>query len=236
MTGLYSWDKLSIELDVPLYLDGRYFAKVFEDYPALVAKPLIISLISSDVIDLEHEHIKDEHIDHTIHEGHVSLFDNSISLLYPEDERYFTLIRLVIEDVVDDEIVARHSNLLIVDPLNKILERFEPLEIPTNSFWFAVINEKLSKIFPEYEIKVDPYHPQKIDDDTFCNAYIIQYAYQKIKGLPINIDNDRDALIRFHNKIPLLYGNPGEGEPDIELGYRGGGYRGGYRYRGGYGR
>nr|QBK89794.1 MAG: hypothetical protein LCPAC101_00770 [Pithovirus LCPAC101] len=191
----------------PYSLDGRYFNKVLtqEDYPGLITEPLVLSVnyINKDV---------EADMDAPIQ------IDNDI--LYP------SILRIIIELRDGEEIISRHSNLLIINKKNKTVLRFDPME----HHYQNMINEYIKSIFPSYTFNMDPRHPQQKDSiDHYCVAYVIKYAYFYINNSPINFDihNNSEVICsdndieHFAHAITYLYGSLDtsvDGPPDIEHG------------------
>ena len=180
----------------PGYLDGRYFNIVLK-HPSVLFEPIIIKINDTYAIA------------------------KNYPLLINFTRNPIIYCRIIIEVEIENKLVGRHSNLLIVDNINKIMYRFEPT---MNVIYNDVINSVLMDLFKSYvgyKYQELPLHPQNHDKfNGYCVAYVIMYAYFSIVGYSVNINNIGDIIL-FSKAIKKLYGKlPTEGA-DIEFGYRG---------------
>lgn len=195
--------------NLPYYLDGRYFNKVLknEQYDSFIETPLIIQIketknnIESPIIPITN----------------IEIFED---VLYP------SIFRLIIEEIKNNQIISRHSNLIIINHLNNHITRFEPIK---SYKYNDIINNYLFNIFNrKYIIYLDKRHPQN-NNDNYCNAYVLKYAYFYIKRLPIYFEKNKNSEIicsdddiqKFTHSVKYLYGPLDyniDGPPDIEFG------------------
>ena len=125
---------------------------------------------------------------------------------------------LAVRSPVDGTVVARHSNLLIIDNARRRIQRFEPLD--DNDF-DPLINAELMRIlalqFPGYEYKELSVHPQKDNSIGLCVGYIIKYVYFHANGEPVSFEGNYD-IYRFSKAIVKLYGELDARNADVEFG------------------
>ena len=186
----------------PKYLDGRYFYKVlsYVDYLSVAPVPLVIQ------------------INHTTQE--FSVFNFELIRNYYQRTNETNYIRLVIE-IFDTKgnLVSRHSNLLILNPLNTILIRVEPQPWNHHRDLNDDLDDFLYEIFDDIEEVESTYLDiQLASDDAMCNAYVLHYAYFSMKNLPIEYSGD---IEKFARTVEEIYGplSPTElGGPDKEFG------------------
>ena len=177
------------------YLDGRYFNKVFSEYPGLLKNPIEIS-ISERRIDNIGKDFKFS----------ANMKDNYVDTSFPG------LLRTVI---TTDQSGSRHSNLVILDYQNRIAYRFEPLG--KQALYFEKINQIIENFlseFLDFQLEVIDIELDEILDDQnqdclekdertgFCTAYIILYAYSFINQEEFEPSDIR----RFAKMIEVKYG------------------------------
>jgi hypothetical protein len=194
------------------YLDGRYFNKVFADYPGLLENPMHLDITVNRLTQRGRTEEKASFS--------VRLMESDI------DESMPGLLRLVIHTHHRGR-SSKHSNLLILDYQNGIIYRFEPLgenapyfnEI--NNIVHTYLNQFLNFDFEVVDFKVDEELDEQNPDCTargdksgYCIAYIIKFAYDYLNGFEFEPANIR----RFVTKIERTYGKLKEGNPDIEYG------------------
>ena len=194
---------LNLKDTTSCYLDGRYFSKVFQNYPGLISQPLTINIRYSN---------RDKDVKY-----HIDMKESSINTKYPG------LVRLIIKTPN-----SRHSNLLILDYENEKVYRFEPLG--TDAPYFDQVNkivqEYLSYFFDfdleVIDIDLNLYLDEKNmscarrgEKTGFCTAYIILYAYAYLHGKEF----DPSYIKKFATKIEETYGKlPSEGaEQDMGI-------------------
>lgn len=195
------------------YLDGRYFNKVFEDYPGLLKEPLRIKIVERK---RAHRHLIHSEQSQQVF---INMREEKIDMKQPG------LLRLIITLQVDGK-TSRHSNLLILNYANNTVYRFEPLG--KTAPYFEKINEVIENylsLFLDFQLEVidinldEVWHERNpkcaIDRSGFCTAYIILYAYCFIKGCG---EYDPQEIRRFAKFIETNYGPlPREGA-EVEYG------------------
>lgn len=173
------------------YLDGRYFNKVLGDYEGTVLEPLRIALANGG------------------QQYNWALAD--IKITNPQLPQ---LMRLIISTPE-----TKHSNLLVLDVMNKRLFRFEPYE-RNKMLYYNQVNQILAVLFPEYELfeLATPISEPAVNMDCmksgYCVAYIIKYALDYLGGNQY----DPSDIKRFAQAIQSEYGPLDERNPDIEYG------------------
>lgn len=163
------------------YLDGRYFNKVFKDYPGLIKEPLVISLKSTkngldQNVEMKSSDINTDHIG---------------------------LLRVIIETPE-----SRHSNLLLIDYKGQKIYRFEPLGI--NAPYYKVVNRLIEMYLDNYldfeliNFDNSPYDEKnpKCKKGGFCVAYVTKLAYDYLNGKPY----DPTDIRKFVKQIEDMYG------------------------------
>lgn len=203
MEEIQPFDQLINYKTTPLYLDGRYFDIVFRGQYFVHTYPLYVNI----------------YLNNPSENGVTS----NLAQLPFDVNREFILLRTIIQLVNhQNEIVSKHSNLLIIinDPANRTIMRFEPLEYNEYS---DRINEHLqnrfTSILPRHRYSESDYHPQPVNNIGLCVAYVIKLTYYYLQGLEMDETNDYDVLY-FAKVIEQLYG-PLYGPPDIEYGFGG---------------
>lgn len=185
----------------PLFLDGRFFNLVLGKSDEVSTKPIIVKLKASGTT-------------------------TNLESIYVDITRPIVIFRVIVElyeqvtirGVLKDTIYTRHSNLLIIDNVNRTITRFEPLQA---NDYTGNINSALIEHF-KYQLPQHTYgeydiHPQKLGNVGLCVAYVIKFAYFYIINQPIIFDDESD-IIRFSLYINKLYSKQLRGQPDIEYG------------------
>lgn len=180
------------------YLDGRYFNKVFANYPGLISKPLHITIVPN----------ADNNIEYTNQMKQVKIND-----------QYPGLMRVIINAPG-----SRHSNLLILDYANRKVYRYDPHG--TSSPYYNEINQIIKKylnMYFDFEIidvnqpVADPGNPictaQGIMNG-FCVAYVIKFAYDWL----LQRHYDPSDILRFSKAVETLYGPLSDNKSDMEYG------------------
>jgi len=177
------------------YLDGRYFNKVFANYPGLIRSPLNIHVFRDRRSgELTHRSY--------MNESHV-------------DNRYPGLLRVVINTPN-----GRHSSLLIIDYRNKRVLRFDPHgdRYPYSHEVNLLIEDYLAPFldFTMYHIHNDIIEEKNPNCDVsgFCVAYVIKFAYDYLNGRTY----DPYEIRRFANIVEQTYGPLSAEGKDVEYG------------------
>lgn len=179
------------------YLDGRYFNKVFKNYPGLITRPLNITVVPNG-----------DKLEYTNHMKQVIFNQN-----YPG------LLRVIINSPK-----SRHSNLLILDYNNNKIYRYDPNG--TSSPYYNKINQIIKKylgMYFDFEIVdvnvpvIDPGNQVCSDKgikNGFCVAYVIKFAQDWLSQKQY----DPSHILSFANFIETTYGPLDNNKPDIEYG------------------
>lgn len=185
------------------YLDGRYFNKVFQNYPGLLKNPLNIYIkhIKVNKKNVEAEEVK----------YNVNMSQSNIN------KDYIGMLRVIINTPT-----SRHSNLLLLDYTNKKVYRFEPLG-DTNNYINNIIKEYLEYFMVIDEI-ININNDENNEQNTkctekglksgYCMAYIIKFGYDYLLGK----DFDPTDIRRFANKVESSYVLNPDTQNDIEYG------------------
>lgn len=199
-------DYLKAEQSQNCYLDGRYFYKVFLNYPGTISEPLKIFLSER----------RDGQIQVAAQMRNVNI-----------NPEYPGLLRVVIQTPA-----SRHSNLLVLDYQEGKAYRFEPhgLNGPAEREINQAIENYLA-FFLNLEVEmIEVDLPEVVNDDCikeglqsgFCNAYIIMMAYAYVNDKPYRFSEPR----RFAGYIEQQYGSLPQQGAEIEYGlFDGQGFR-----------
>lgn len=188
------------------YLDGRYFNKVFAEYPGLIETPLTIQFQSvTDPGSTEEKF----HIDAYMKQGVVK-------------PNIYTLIRIVIESEVTvngQTTKERHCGLMLIDPSKYQIYWLDPAHYQHKARVARALTQYNGYFLDKFVIV-----PVDIDDELeknpdcqisgFCNAYVIKYAYDVVLGDEPSFKDIR----RFAGKIEEYYGQLDPNGADIEYG------------------
>jgi len=195
------------EMNVPEYLDGRYFGKVMKslDPFAVVHMPLKIRINEQGKVF-----------------ENTEVFANNFA--YTAETMY---ARIILEKAMNGAVTMRHSQLLIITR-DKVIH-FEPDQTVYEDveLYDGVIGI-ISELFSDHEIKrkvlskngVHGHH--KVNGmmrvpGGFCLAYVLKYAYFHALGEKVTI-GDHEDIHKFSRAVELLYGPLTKGSPDIEFG------------------
>lgn len=192
-----------------LFLDGRYFEKVFKTYPGRIMYPFHVTidtrtnpaLVSTDLV------------------SNVGQF-NSVGLC---SDLY--LLRLIIQVINDTGVIFRHSNLLIFNRLTKTVLRYEPLAgAPYENIVNEVITRDLKMLdrFKGYLYEELQLHPQADNTNLgLCVAYIIKLAEDLLLFMPTTSPSETEIL-EYSMEIVKRFGEfPAGSEQDVEFGFGG---------------
>ena len=181
------------------YLDGRYFNKVFNNYPGLIREPLNIIIV------------RDKRSGEMRYEDYMSHADIN--------NKYTGLLRVIINTPE-----GRHSSLIIIDYKNANIYRFDPYG--RKSPYFEQVNGIIERYldlyidFTMYIIK-NPIYDQKnpvcVANGTpggFCVSYVIKYTYDYLN----NRAYDPSDILKFSSMIEHMYGPLSEEGKDVEFG------------------
>lgn len=195
------------KIDVPEYLDGRYFEKVMKTFdPWCVSRsPLIIRLIGDLV--------------YTNEEPFLTTFEPLRPIIYT---------RIIIEKLEDGVVVSRHSNLLILSINNDTAYHYEPdisyisankqislevaavIERVSEALNLTIMSRKIASTIKERACT-------KKLVGGYCVAYVLKTAYffelDKREG-----NDSLEDIRKFSRTVEALYGPLPEGEPDVEFG------------------
>lgn len=181
------------------YLDGRYFNKVFSNYPGLIKEPLNI-VIKQDKITKK--------LKYQDYMKHIFINNN-----YPG------LLRVII-----DTPLGRHSSFVIIDYKGGNIFRFDPYG--RQSPYFNQVNNIIEKYLDLYldfdmyiieNIRYDQKNPTCVANGIeggFCVAYVIKYAYDYLN----NRNYDPSDILKFASAIEHKYGPLSDEDKDIEYG------------------
>ena len=167
-------------------LDGKYFNRVFENYPGLVREPLTITIKKGPLSPGE--------------KFYIDMKETKLNTEMPG------LLRLIIETPT-----GKHCNLLILDYEGGKVYRFEPLG--KYQKYFEKVNELIKEYLGMYfdfflqNIKIDFY--EEILDvknpncrkSGFSTAYVILYAYAFLHQK----DYNPTKILKFVDKIECVY-------------------------------
>ena len=177
------------------YLDGRYFNKVFANYPGLVTEPLEINIYGNEKAPK-----------YTVKMSSAKI-----------NNRYPGLLRVIITTPS-----SRHSNLLILDYDNQKIYRYEPLG--TSAPYYREVNKIVEQYMDQYmdftlynlDFGVNnAKNPNCMaKDHGFCVAYVIKFGYDYLRNRQFNPDN----ILKFASRVENTYGLL-SGEKDEEYGF-----------------
>ena len=213
------------------YLDGRYFNIALRDIPNVIQQPLVIRVNSTGayvvgglalikVKGTQYMRIIIEFIENAqlMSQGQMSprqTQNNYSTIQIPQIPQMSNMSGV---PQVEAKIISKHSNLLIIDNINKRIQRFEPLD---NNNYSPYINQALMKLLePAYsgytynELSV---HPQK-DNIKLCIAYVIKFVYFNHHEGVVSFEGNYD-IYQFGKAIVKLYGLLDERNKDVEFGY-----------------
>jgi hypothetical protein len=199
------------------FLDGRYFNKAFASYPGLIREPLHVTVAD------------------TGKKWKVSVFMRPTQI----DTRHINILRVIIHTPT-----SRHSNVILIDYKNKMVQIFDPVQttdceqdretdVKTQKELDKMMkkrkkmSEKIRKRIKEYlnmyypglsvtytRVEVPSACQAGCDYSGFCVAYCIMYVYYTMNNL-VPYFYDVKRFARF---IEMKYGElPAEGE-DREYG------------------
>lgn len=185
------------------YLDARYFNAMFQGYGGFVEQPLVLRMTLQKRMSDEKEWKMPFDIRQMPEVPiHVHLSDETPDIL-----------RLVIEIEKRGrkKLKSRHSNLLIFDPAEKRVYRFEPMMNPEYS---EVVDDFLRKYLaknaPEYKLVHAKIHPQMMmeqycPDRGFCAAYMMKFAAMYVLGMEVSFSKDPLDILRFAHAVKMMY-------------------------------
>lgn len=208
------------------YLNGQYFNIVLADYPGLIEEPLNVYINDDETVEIDQS---DELFEDLQMIGSVKL--NRTSKYDKTD--YFYLLRVILHKA--DGI--SHSNLLLIDPVDKVIYRFEPLhhykdDKHHHKLMYKLISESLLKYFktelPGYKFKELPLHPQhhhhkhlfeKCEQIGYCNAFVIKLGVLVSLDLDLGLiqELERHDILRFASAVENIYGPLEEGDSEDEV-------------------
>ena len=190
-------------------LDGRYFDLVLDEYEGLVRAPMHIYIAAGE---------------NNTFESHIDMTESRLQL----NPAFPDLIRVIIEVSKDDNVVSRHSNLLIVDSMSnkQTVYRFEPLE--AHAYKDAInqmLREYFVRVIPSYPFQEISYHPQSIKDARcknkgLCVAYVTLVALQLVYGGGVDYSVNYTDIRKFVSAVEDMTNlnlSP-DPTPDIEFG------------------
>lgn len=177
------------------YLDGRYFNKVFANYPGLIRSPLNIHVF------------RDRRSGELTHRSFMN--ESSVNNNYPG------LLRVIINTPT-----GKHSSLLIIDYRERRVLRFDPhgTHSPYSHEVNLLIEDYLAPFldFTMYHID-NPVSEEKTpncDMSGFCVAYVIKFAYDYLNRRTY----EPYEIRRFASMIEQTYGPLPEEGKDVEYG------------------
>jgi hypothetical protein len=218
------------EPSLECHLDGRYFNLVLADYMdslsdqvSVVERPVILDITTHPRVETRNNWEEKLEIRMNPHDT------EPIQLKLKPD--IIELLRVIIEiyDVDAENPRARHSNLLIVDNLEKKVLRFEPLEgNPYDLLINTFMTDYIKQALPGYSFMELKLHPQilsirgRCKNEGMCVAYVTKLAALIATGRPIHfspnpVEADRDVK-KFAAEVEAYFeGENLEGEEDIEF-------------------
>jgi len=185
----------------PLYLDGRYFNIILGKYDAVSTRPIIVKMKTTGT-------------------------ETNMDRISIDINRPVVLFRVIVElyeqnnirGVIRHKIASRHSNLLIIDNINRTISRFEPL---IENVYSPNINNALIDQFryrlPQHQYEEIDAHPQPVNSNGLCVAYVLKYAFYLVMGQPVIFEGESD-IIKFALYVNKLYSRMLRGKQDIEFG------------------
>ncbi|SNW62825.1 Hypothetical protein ORPV_921 [Orpheovirus IHUMI-LCC2] len=185
------------------FLDGRYFNKVLSFYKGLVKDPLKIKI-----------KVKNGGLSVGVH------VHNLEKLVTGNEVKVLRVVIKYKQKGKDDDGVkgVKHCNLLIIDPVEKKLWRFDPMPIGGNAggnkynelVSNAIKSAVSSVIGYEYnEVRLDNVEqaPEYCKAGGFCNAYVLKYALDYINGKQYNPSDIRRFMAWVEKNYTLPEGS-----------------------------
>ena len=122
------------------------------------------------------------------------------------------------------EKILGHSNLLIINTIEKTISHFEPLNIiefssrsktiSTEFKYYILVNNVLRIIMkntlPNYSFSLCPVHPQSLPntkrkDKSMCAAYVIYLSCLLVKDKKVIFSSDDKDICKFAKAVESLY-------------------------------
>jgi len=191
------------------YLDGRYFNKVFEQYPGLVKNPLNVYVEAIDEPNVKSLKIE---------------ADMTRTQL---DPNYYGLVRVIIESEIargNQIIDERHCGLLLIDHTAGKIYWLDPANYPYKAKIHLYLANYLGNFLDDYVVVPVDIDIERLAENPncaisgYCTAYAIKYAYDVILGRVPQFDN----ILSFAGEIEDMYGPLDQTNPDIAYGLFGG--------------
>ena len=210
------------------YLDGRYFEKVFSNYPGRFTKVYNINLYvdeTSGKVFADTDLFSDINEDKSVAMNPAGIYFARLVLnLF----KTTAVDSMSFEQVINSgstQLVSRHSNVLVINDKSRKVLRFEPLaEMPYDDVVNEVITRRLRAIprFSGYSYEEVDIHPQNPGSNIgICVAYAIKFVLNYI-GNKRQVFGTEQDMLDFSRKIVETYGALDEENSDVEFGWGGG--------------
>lgn len=194
------------------YLDGRYFNKVFSDYPGLVHKPLVIKFVPGD-IKVEVPEIKKDCNCNSILRVVVEVCVEKKDC--PSSPRCQTSCPSPVKQPTCGSICdkkkqldcqLRHDMTAVIDHRVKMIYLFDPFTNEYAHYIAKIIKECLGyHVFKVHETA--PVVKNKdCDMSGFCSAYAIKFGMDYINKRPCDFGNVKSFAARIEKEYPHLSG------------------------------
>ena len=171
------------------YLDGRYFNKVFANYPGLIREPLVIKIGNNGI----NAFMKPTHF----------------------DTNYDGVLRVTVE-VEGSQVssgcgkktlpCARHDMLVLLNCATMTGYLFTSYPSHLDNLIVNVIAKYLGYKIYKVPQKAPLVKNKNCDLSGFCTAYAIKYAYDYLNDQPFDLTRIRSFASRVEGEYPVLRG------------------------------
>lgn len=188
------------ELNIPEYLDGRYFDLVMKslDKYILAPEPLFIRVVPSGEF-------------YTNKDAFADLFTMTAEKMY---------VRIILQkDDEDGNPIMRHSQLLIVE--GDTVTHVEPnIELKDQKHAHRVSQKVVDDLFPDHAVgyKSLVQSNGRPISGGYCTAFVLKYAYFDYLEEEVT-DWSLEDIRKFSRAVELIYGPIIGGIPEIEFGH-----------------
>lgn len=186
------------------YLDARYFNAMFKGYGGLVEEPLVLRITLAERVSDEMKWKMPFDI--------RQLPEVPLHMMLSDETPDILRVVIEVQKRGRKNLKSRHSNLLIFDPNEKKVVRFEPM---TNPQYSEIVDQFLRKYLeknaPEYKLVHATAHPQMMieqycPDRGFCAAYVMKFACMYV--LPdktVSFTKDPLDILKFAHAVKMMY-------------------------------